>query len=91
MVLKKILTNDDILMRAIETVELGTCLIFDEIEIVKAQRKFSYYDIVLIMTRFHCGLTESLFVVNQISHRARELGYAIGDEEELCNLKNKSC
>lgn len=90
-VFKKILTNDDILMQSIEKVELDMWLILDGIEIVKSQRKFSYYDIVLIMTRFHCGLSGSLFVINQISHRAKELGYAIGDEEELYNLKNKPC
>jgi hypothetical protein len=83
MVVKKILINDDILMQTIEKVEPYIHLILEGIEIVKAQRKFSYYDIVLIMTRFHCGLTKSLFIVNEISHRAKELGYAIHDQEEL--------
>jgi hypothetical protein len=84
MVFKKILVNDVILMQTVEKLEPYIHLILDGIAIVKQQRKFSYYDIVLIMTRFHCGLTESIFIVNQIAHRARELGYAISDQQESC-------
>jgi hypothetical protein len=83
MVFKKVLVNDDILLSAIEKVESHIHLILEGIEIVRSQRKFSYYDIVLIMTRFYCGLTESLFIVEEIKYRARELGYAIYDQQVL--------
>ena len=82
-VLKKSLINADAMLQAIENVELDIDLLLEGVAIVKGQRKFTYYDIVLIMTRFHCGLTRLLYVIRDIQDGIDTLNEDIEREQKL--------
>jgi hypothetical protein len=81
--LKKSLINADAMIQAIENVEPDINLLSEGIAIVNAQRKWTYYDIVLIMTRFHCGLTRLLYVIRDIQDAIDTLNEAIEREQKL--------
>jgi hypothetical protein len=82
-VLNKSLIDADSMLQAVKKVEPDINLLFEGIAIVKGQKKFTYYDIVLIMTRFHCGLTRLLYVIRDIQDAIDTLDRAIEKEQEL--------
>jgi hypothetical protein len=82
-VLKKSLINGDAMLQAIEKVEPDINLLSEGIAIIKGQRKWTYYDIMLIMTRFHCGLTRLLYVIRDIQDAIDTLDEAIEVEQKL--------
>jgi hypothetical protein len=82
-VLNKSLIDADFMLQTIEKVEPDINLLLEGIAIVKTQRKFSYYDIVLIMTRFHCGLIRLLYIIRDLQDAIDTLNEAIEVEQKL--------
>ena len=78
-VLKKSLMHVDLMLKSVEKVESDIDLLSEGIAIVKRQKKFTYYDVVLIMTRFHCGLTRLLYVIRDIQDAIDTLDQVIED------------
>ncbi len=87
--LQKSLINAPAMIQAIEGVNPDINLLSEGIAIVKAQRKFTYYDIVLIMNRFVCGLTRLLYITRDIQDAIDILNQEIECEQEL-RVKNNS-
>jgi hypothetical protein len=85
-VLNKSLIDADLMLQAVEKVEPDINLLLEGIAIVKTQRKFTYYDIVLIMTRFHCGLTRLLYVIRDLQDAIDRLNEDIKGRHELVLL-----
>ena len=86
-VLQKSLINTAAMIESIEAVDPDINLLSEGIAIVKAQRKFTYYDIVLIMNRFVCGLTRLLYITRDIQDAIDILNENIECEQKLimCN------
>jgi hypothetical protein len=82
-ILKKPLISGDLIMQEIQKAEVDINLLFEGILIAKNQRKFSHYDIVLIITRFQNGLAQLSFLLREIVNMTVELGNLIGDQYEL--------
>ena len=86
-VLQKSVINAAAMIESIEAVDHDINLLSEGIAIVKAQRKFTYYDIVLIMNRFVCGLTRLLYITRDIQDAIDILNENIECEQKLimCN------
>jgi hypothetical protein len=81
--LKKPLINADAMLQAVEKVEPDIDLLLEGIALVKAQKKWTYYDIALIITRFHCGLTRLLYVIRDLQDAIDTLNEGIKGRQEL--------
>jgi hypothetical protein len=88
-VLKKPLISGDLIMQKIQKAEADINLLFEGILIAKNQRNFSYYDIVLIITRFQNGLVQLSFLLREISDMTSELGNLICDQYELAMVQKQ--
>lgn len=81
--LKKSLINADAMLKAVEKIEPDIDLLLEGIAIVKGQKKWTYYDIALIMTRFHCGLTRLLYIIRDLQDAIDILNDDIKSRQEL--------